>query len=146
MKNLKWTILVGVIGFVLGGLFQPKEVEVREVEKIVYKEQITKKSNIKRDVNKRETIKPDGTKVIETVTSTSRDSQSDSNISSEQEKSKSTKVNNNWHISVLYSPSIMGIQDQTYALDIQRRILGNLFLGASASTQKQIGVSIGLEF
>ncbi len=102
----------------------------------------TKKTDTTRVVDKKETIRPDGTRIIETVTSTKRLTDSELN----KDTSSKTLARPEWRANVLYFPAIPNHQDQLGILDVQKRILSEIYLGVSISSQKQIGLSISIGF
>lgn len=148
IKSVALTLLVGVLCFSAGKFLTSPKIETKEVEKIVYKESSTTKTNTDRTIDKKETIKPDGTRIIETVSSTKRttDNKTDKDAKSETSKSSTTESRPDWHITATYFPTMYGHSERTYGLDIQRRIFSEVYLGASVTSQKTIGVSIGIGF
>jgi hypothetical protein len=128
MKNY---IITGCVCILLGlaagsQLFPKVKEKTVEVEKIVKDIQTVT----------RIITKPDGTKE-ELITIVDRSKESKTN----------TKViaATNWHISIKGSRTI---SDPTlvYGLQVERRIIGDLYLGASINTDKQIGATIGVSF
>lgn len=121
-----------LIGFGLGSQLMPKieskTVEV-QTEKVV-KDVVTVIKVVTR---------PDGTKE-ETSTTTDK--------STEAKNSKSTAVviaKADWHVNLNASKDLTA-SSLTYTVNVDRRILGDLFLGASISSDKKLGASIGVEF
>jgi hypothetical protein len=120
----------------LGGAYQYGKskatvvTQVQEVEKVVEK----------RDVITvvKEVTRPDGTK--ETITT----KEDKSVINSKREK-ETTVAKNNWFISAGAGYNF----DKTaavYQVDINRRVLGDLFIGAYGTTNKELGIKVGIEF
>lgn len=87
--------------------------------------------------------RPDGTK--ETVTEST--DQSTKKESTKKESSKETTIasKNQWMFDIGTRYKLSDKQ-QYYDLQVQRRIVGPFFVGAKASTDKTVGVSIGMEF
>lgn len=59
----------------------------------------------------------------------------------------STKIiaKNGWHISASGSRTFTD-SSMIYTLQVERRIIGDVFLGASVNSEKQVGLVVGLEF
>jgi len=129
MKN---TLIALTVGLLLGagaGTFlfpQIKEKQV-EVEKIV-KDVITVTRVI---------TKPDGTKEeVTTITDKTK----------ENKTNTVTKKASNWHASVGAKSKIDRLEIDTYTVQVEKRIIGDLFLGITGSTDKTVGLTVGLEF
>ena len=129
MKN---TIIALTVGLLLGagaGTFlfpQTKEKQV-EVEKVV-KDVVTVTKIITR---------PDGSKeeVITVVDKTK-----------ENKTNTITKKAANWHVSASAKSKLWPVQIDTYTIQVEKRIIGDLFLGVTGSTDKTVGLTIGMEF
>lgn len=119
-------VLVALVGsFLLGKNQAPTKVNTVEVVKEI------------RDIEivKQEVTKPDGSKV---VTTTTKDK-------TKLDTRNETKINKpNWKVS-----GLVGINSElrtVYGASVDRRIVGNIFVGAWGTTDKTGGISIGLEF
>lgn len=137
--------LAFVIGYSVGKYSGPAE--VREVEKIVYKESIDEKKNLTTIVNTKEVVLPDGTQIKESFTETKDKTETISIVDVEQ-KRESIRIGNNgpdWRINVLYNPPTP-LWGERYTLDIQRRIIGEIAVGINASTDKSLGISLSIGF
>ncbi len=87
------------------------------------------------EIVKQEVTKPDGSKV---VTTTTKDK-------TKLDTRNETKINKpNWKVSGLVG--LNTDRKTVYGATIDRRIVGNVFVGAWATTEKTGGISIGLEF
>jgi hypothetical protein len=131
--NLKAVIALLVVALATGmyvGKTMFPAVKTVEVEKEVQSNNVVTVT--------REVIKPDGTKVLEsTVTDKTK---------LLKEASKVVVVGKpNWHISGgverngLTAPNV-------YSLQVERRVLGELFLGVKASSDSSVGVVVGYSF
>jgi hypothetical protein len=133
MKN---TIIALVVGLLLGGglgtfLFpQVKTKEVQVEKEVVVKDIVTVTKVITR---------PDGTKE-ELITVT------DKTKENKQTTSTKTVAKANWHTSISAKSKLSPVQVDIYTIQVEKRILGDLFLGAVVSSDKTVGLSIGLEF
>lgn len=87
----------------------------------------------------KEVVKPDGTKETTTeITDTSTKTDMAKNETISEAKSQ-------WMFDVGARENFSD-RDIFYDLQVQRRILGPFFLGVKASTDKSVGVSLGMEF
>lgn len=59
-------------------------------------------------------------------------------------KTTTQSIPKNWLVSGSYATD--RTLEPIYGLQVQRRVLGNLFIGASGNTKGVIGLSIGMEF
>lgn len=132
MRNYIITGLVClVIGVLAGSALFPKVKEKTvetEVERVVKDVQTVIKV----------VTRPDGTKE-EVTTIIDKSKQSTDKTS--------TKIiaKNDWHISASGSRTFTD-SSMTYTLQVERRIIGDVFLGASVNSEKQVGLTLGLEF
>lgn len=133
MKN---TIIALVVGLLLGGglgtfLFpQVKTKEVQVEKEVVVKDVVTVTKIITR---------PDGSK--EEVTTTT-----DKTKENKQTTNTKTVAKANWHASISAKSRIDKLQIDVYTVQVEKRIIGDLFFGVNASTDKTVGVVLGLEF
>lgn len=133
MKSVLITAAISLlIGLGLGSQLFPK-VESKTVEvqtERVVKDVVTVIKVITR---------PDGSK--EEVTTTT-------DKSKEAKNSKSSAIvaaKADWHVSISAAKTLTE-PEISYTIMAEKRVLGNIFVGVSANTNKQIGVSVGLEF
>lgn len=143
MKNIKIyciALVLCVLSYFGGKYTNPPSATNKESE--IVKEK--KKTETTRTTDKKETTLPDGTKIVETVTRTERKTDSEKN----KETSKETVVKSRpeWRTNLTYLTRIDKLEEKTFVADVQKRILGEIYLGVSASTQKQIGLSISIGF
>lgn len=133
MKN---TIIALTVGLLLGAgagtfLFPQTKEKIVEVEKeVIVKDVVTVTKVITR---------PDGTKE-ELVTVT------DKTKENKQSTSTKTVAKSTWHASVGAKTKIDKLQVDLYTIQIEKRILGDLFLGVTGSTDKTVGLTVGLEW
>ena len=133
---MKSTIITGLICLLLGGglgtfLFPQTKEKVIEVEKeVVVKDVVTVTKVITR---------PDGTKE-ELVTVT------DKTKENKQSTSTKTVAKANWHTSISAKSKIDKLQIDMYTVQVEKRIIGDLFFGVNASTDKTVGFSVGIEW
>jgi dsRNA-specific ribonuclease len=131
MKNY---IIVAAISLLIGAI-GVKFLFPTIKEKIVEKEVEVIKKDVQTVI--KEIIKPDGTKEIVTVVT-----------DKSQEKKESSKVTTvskpDWNIGL--GTGIDKNKDEYYLALVQRRVIGELFVGAMATTKKDLGVVISYSF
>lgn len=143
MKAKYWLALVMIAG--VGGYFVarytiPPEVKIKE--KIVTKEVEVERKNVQ--TTTREEIRPDGTKITETVTK-------DLTVSTKKARTKAkakTLVKNSrpqWRVGVGAVTRLENLQID-YTVSVERRILGPVFVGLQGGTHGYGGLMVGLEF
>lgn len=116
-----------LIGLGLGIQFFPKVKEKTvEVEKIVKDIQTVT----------RIVTKPDGTKE-EVTTIVDRSKENKTRIK--------TIAKTDWHVSISGAREILD-PTMVYSMQVERRILGDIYLGGSISSEKQVGISVGMDF
>jgi len=92
----------------------------------------------------KEITKPDGTK--EKTTTTTDKSKIDTNTDSDTKTSiVITNQKPQWKVSALLTTK-QGSFGPVYGAMVERRILGPIFAGAFANTDKAVGLTVGLEF
>lgn len=147
MQRSKSILLIGMIAlasFSAGRFLGPREVETKEVEKIVYKEREVKDETKDTKSTRKEIVRPDGTREIEIIRETQKAAHSDTQSETSQEKLSESKTTNapNWSVG-LYKGS------DGYLGTLDRRILGGLFIGVYGRTDgrsSDYGVGVRLEF
>lgn len=145
-KILALTLLAG-LAFGLGRYMTPNSIEYREVEvvKEVIKEVV--KENIKKNTQTKtvETWHPDGTHTIETYVLNQDTIVIEKELVAEKEIRKEIEKiiesqKPNWILGVTYG------NRQDYGATVDRRILGPVFLGAYAKSDRDIGIALKMEF
>jgi xanthosine utilization system XapX-like protein len=132
MKNSIIIAVVGIlVGFGLGTKIFPtikeKTVEV-QVDKVVKDVQTVIKV----------VTRPDGTKEeITTIVDRTKENKEYSNTK--------TVSKNDWHISANAGRSFSD-SNIIYGIQVERRVLGDVYLGALATTDKRVGISVGIDF
>lgn len=115
----------------LFGAYQYGKSQANTIVQIQEQEKIVEKRDVVTVV--KEVVRPDGTK--ETVTTT----EDKSVVNTKREKEVITKKAD-WFVAagVTY--------DREYSFEVNRRVLGDIFVGAFGTTDQQVGVKIGIEF
>lgn len=112
---------------------------------VEFKNTETTKEVVRNDVRTiiKEVTRPDGTK--ETITETT-----DKSVKKETSTSDTMiAAKKQWMFDVGARANLDNISNRdtfVYDLQVQRRILGPFFLGGRVSTDKSIGISVGMEF
>lgn len=133
-------LAVGGLGYATGRYLQPAKVEIRIEEKI--KEVEVVKHDVRTVI--REVTRPDGTKETETVIE-DKTQESRQKESERKEEKIVTNDKPQWKANVLLTTK-QGLLGPAYGASVERRILGPIFAGAFANTDKVIGVTVGIEF
>lgn len=133
-------LVVGAAGYLGGRYLQPAKVEVKVEERV--KEVEVVKHDVRTVI--REIERPDGTKEKETII----EDKTEEERNRESEKETSKIVTNNkpqWKVGGQLTPK-QGIAGPLYGLSVERRVLGPVFAGAFANTDKVVGLSVSVEF
>lgn len=103
---------------------------------------IQEKEVIKKDIQTviKEVVKPDGTK--ETITTIIDHSKESSSKTLEQIVNKK----NDWYVAAGAEAKVTELQALSYKIEVNRRILGDVFLGATANTRGVVGLQVGFQF
>lgn len=143
MNNWK-VYLIGlvllVIAFSAGRFSAPAKIETKQVEQ--------SESHTTRDQNvvevTRETKAPDGTIIKETRKETQTTATRETEI--KKVSSTSIDIRPSYRVGVLYEPAIRGFQGVSGSLLVERRLFSEVFIGASYSSNKTIGLILSLGF
>lgn len=124
-------IVCAVLGYSFGRYAQPTKVETVEVTKEV----------VKRDVVTvvKEVVRPDGTKETETTTTDKTTETSNTSNSTKTAQRSAYKVN-------VMAGYLSDKGKTEYGIMVQKNFMGPISLGAYATTEKTVGVTVGLEF
>lgn len=162
-KNRK-LLLAGIAVALGAGLFwagrytAPVKIETKIVDRIVKvqetKKDEEKKAHVVTNKHKVVTKKPDGTVVI--VTDTNKDNQSDT-VKHEEAKvviqrvvethTVTTYLRPDWRVGLLGGVDISNpLQNPFFGGHVEHRFIGPLYIGAWGLSNKDVGVSLTLEF
>lgn len=133
MKAIAITALIALLlGAGIGSQLFPK-IKTETVE--------TEKEVIKRDVVTvvKEVVRADGTKEIITTTTDKTKEKKDSTVTSKV-------LASNYHASISVITDNIQLTDLKYQLQVEKRIIGDVFLGAVINSKKEAGLTVGLEF
>jgi hypothetical protein len=95
-------------------------------------------TDTEKTVINKETTKPDGTKIKETITTDKKQEKKESLVVIDYKKTQ-------WKVSGLAGYSFDS-NKPVYGIDVQRRVLGAAYIGAWGTTDKTVGISLGYEF
>jgi len=136
MNNMKiifgGALMLFALGFGLGKYSQPnKSSESNTTETDSKKETST---------TVKEEIRPDGTKIKETTTTSKKETST---------KDESIKIVDNakpdWKVEALAGFNL-DTDHPVYGAVVEKRLMGNIFIGVWGTTDKQVGLSASLEF
>jgi len=154
MSKLKQYGLIGVVailGILVGRyILTPKStVQTKEVIKYVevFKEKKEEKKNVKTVI--KETVKKDGTKetVTEITDNSTSNTQTNKDTKLDSEKSKVVKTGSGLTLSLLAVKDIPNpSKPLAYGAVISVPIIGNLNATGMVTTEKQVGIGLGITF
>jgi hypothetical protein len=146
LNKYKYIVLALLMAFVAGRFTGPKEVETKEIEKIVYKEREIKNEKTRTRSEVRETTLPDGTKIREIIRNRESEENSDTRREASEERSKESKSTNqaNWSVGLYSNREII-------AGTIDKRLFGGMFVGIYSRSglplsKPEFGLGLRLEF
>jgi hypothetical protein len=140
-QSITLAILVALgLGYSFGRYAQPakeviKTVEVVKTVETVKHDTVTVTKQIK---------KPDGTTETDTTT-TDKDIETSKTNIAESSSETITNVKPQWKATGLLGYNVSTFE-KVYGAEIERRIIGPIFVGAWANTQRTGGVSVSIEF
>lgn len=140
------------LAFQAGKYSAPSKVEVitKEVIKEVIKEVEVKNEKKNKVVTVRRTTAKDGTTTVDT-TITDRgtvDTNTTVDVSKESVKVSETTISRDSGLSLqaLALAPFNDLKDRVYGAAVSKRVFGNLRVGVLGTSDKKIGVSVGLDF
>lgn len=142
-NNLKIAIIVAVVFFGIGYFSKPTKIKTELKE--VIKTEVVKEEAKSKIIEKEKIIYKDGT-IIERE-KTVDISKIKTEMKQKIEKELKTEQINNIGLNIsLLAIKPINKQELEYGIHVNKRILGNISVGAFADTEKKIGVSIGVNF
>jgi ATP-dependent Zn protease len=144
------SLVVVVVAFATGRLSVSKKIEIKEVEKIVYKEKVDQDK--KTDEHKKTVIdkKPDGSSTTTITDDTTSDTQTDTQIDVTKTDTKShieTPMNIGMTLSLLAGVDASNpASGFIYGVSATKPFFGPITVGFSVFTDKHVFLSAGLQF
>ena len=139
-KTLVGIVATAIIFSSLTYYFAPAKVEIREVEKIVKIKGETKIIN--RDIVRTITVRPDGTTITKEVDKSKEVEEKREIIQKDTKKSKIiTRSKKKWHVSAFTDSTL-----QNFTLGVERRIIGDVYLGIQGNSEREVRFGIGFSF
>lgn len=165
MSSTAKIIAALIVSFLLGAAVGRYSLPAKIVttEKTVYQDRVVIKEVEAKHVDKKdnkitiriETIKPDGTRTIETkiidkdetivVDHSSKDSSHDTSVVTQIDKTV-TYNTQSWIISAGLDSNAASFPSYGFGGSIQKRILGPIYIGAFGYSDKSFGTNIGIAF
>lgn len=143
--EMKYKVLlvvgVAVAGYAFGRYAQPAKVEIKT--ETVIKEVTVEKKNVVTEI--KEIKHPDGTTETNTKI-TDLTNTINKNTSDSKSESTTTYSRPQWKVQALLSPQMSPVFGPIYGLDVERRILGPISVGAWGNVDKKFGISASIEF
>lgn len=132
-------VLLLMLGYGIGRYIQPPEVKTK-IQEVVKEVEVVKKDVI---TVVKEVIRPDGT--VEKETRTEDKSSSTSSVQKDKKESKTVEIRSKYNLDFGVGYNLEDYK-QIYMLNVQKRVIGNVFIGGFYQTNKTVGLSIGMEF
>lgn len=133
--------VVYVLGYATGRYLQPARIEVHTE---VQTQTVTVVQHDVQVVTK-EIDRPDGTKEIDTVTTDKSHDQTNTDTQSQTDKVVTAANKPQWLVGTEFIPGNAYI-GHFYGASVQHRLLGPIFLGIGVDTNRQVGLTVTLEF
>lgn len=148
VKYIVGALVALVLAFCAGAFLGPRKTEIREVEHVVYRDRVV--TDLTHDTSSRtkETVMPDGTKVKETIVEDRRRSRTEAEREAERTRilEKKTESRPSWRLGAVYKPPVLGLTREGYGVIIERRIVGEIYLGAAAFNDRTLGITLSVGF
>jgi hypothetical protein len=144
-SKITTAIIILLIGAGIGYFSKPTKVETRTIE--VEKTKVVQKEGKSKYFYKKKIIKPDGT--IEEIEVTKEEWDKLEAATSERQTDTTTVVKNDIGLSLsafALTPSKSFGKELEYGVHASKRVVGSVTVGVMATTDKKIGVSIGVDF
>jgi hypothetical protein len=139
--QIKYLVALVVLSMVVGGAITSKFVQSKSEVKTQIVDHVVTQDHVVTVV--KEVDHPDGTKEI---TTTKDDTSVKHDTSVTNKDDIKAKPLPNWMVSGGVGLTFDGTVDRVYKAEIQRRILGPVFIGAYGTTKSEVGLSVGFEF
>lgn len=142
LKIALGVLVAAGLGYAFGRYAQPAKIEIKK-ELQVKEIEVTKKNVV---VVTHEEKRPDGTVITDTRTVDTSTEATNRNSTS-KESTVVTNLKPQWKVGgaagVKYNEVRM---EAVYTIGVERRILGPIFVGAYGRTDKEVGLSVSVEF
>jgi hypothetical protein len=147
LQSLKIPLIVGIISLLVGRYVLTPKQEVKQVIKIVEVEKNVKEEKKKIKTRIKETVANDGTRTIETNIDEDSGTR-ETNVRDTKIDSKTiSKTGSGLTLGLLAIKDASNFSKQTeYGATIAVPLIGNLKVIGLATTGKQVGLGLGLEF
>lgn len=146
LQKLKLPIIVGIICLLIGRYALSPKQKIVEVIKIVEVEKNVKEEKKKSKTTTRETTKPDGTKVVDTVIDEESGSKETNSRETKIDSSKITTTGSGLTLGLLAIKDIDNFSNTEYGVSAAIPLIGSIKVLGLATTGKQVGVGLGIEF
>lgn len=133
-----------VVGYGVGRYLQPAEIRVKK-EQVIKEVEVVRKDIV---IVEHEVKRPDGTTTIERRTEDRSVERTDTNTQNKEE-TRIVNTKPQWKIQggigMNYSSAQLDSLKPIYSVGVERRILGPIFVGIQANTDKYIGFTASWE-
>ncbi len=147
-KQILLLVAICVVSFGAGLYFGPKEVETKEVERVVYRDRIIKDVNSDIVTRTKEITMPDGSVVRDTITEDRSRTRTDTKRDEVKETIKERKETRrpDWRVGAIYKSAIQNHQEVGYGVLVERRIVGEVNVGVLGLSDRSFGLVISVGF
>lgn len=146
LQKLKIPVIVGIICLLVGRYVLTPKQEVKEVIKIVEVEKKVKEEKKKVKTKIKETVATDGSRTTETTIDEDSGSRETTSTERRTDSSTVTKTGSGLTLGVLAIKDIDNFSNTEYGITAAIPLIGNLKVVGLATTGKQVGLGLGLEF
>lgn len=142
LKVALGVLLAAGLGYAFGRYAQPAKVEIKK-EVQIKEVEVTRKNVV---TVTREEKRPDGTVIIDTRT-VDTSTEAVNRTSKEKESTVVTSLKPQWRVGGGVGMKYNEVKlEPVYTLGVERRILGPVFVGAYGRTDKEVGLTVSVEF
>lgn len=103
-------------------------------------------------IEEREVIRKDIQTIIKERTNPDGSTEKETTIVDHSKESSTKKsevivhAKNNWFVAAGAESKLSNIENPRYKIEVNRRVLGDIFVGASANTEGMVGLQVGFQF
>jgi hypothetical protein len=146
LQNLKLPIIVGIISLLVGRYVLTPKQEVKQVIKIVEVEKNVKEEKKKVKTKIKEIVATDGTRTTETTIDEDSGTRETNTRDTKIDSKTVTKTGSGLTLGLLAIKDIDNFSATEYGATVAVPLIGNLKVIGLATTGKQVGLGLGLEF
>lgn len=146
LNKIKIPLIVGIISLLVGRYVLTPKQEVKQVIKIVEVEKKVKEEKKKVKTKIKETVATDGSRTTETTIDEDSGSRETTSTERKTDSRTVTKTGSGLTLGVLAIKDIDDFSKMEYGITAAIPLIGNFKVIGLATTGKQVGLGLGLEF